>query len=138
MHAHLYTDNYPVISEHPHDVHLVLNDTKVLLRLNCRADVMGGEIRWERDEGVISEDTIIEQHGDLIMTNPKLEDAGFYRCIAINGSGYTYSSYAHVTFDGMALCVCVCVCCAHLYKNTSYDTSLYGIINNVRTCECTP
>ena len=71
---------------------------------------MGGEIRWERDEGVISEGTIIEQHGDLIMTNPKLEDSGFYRCIAINGSGYTHSSYAHVTFDGMALCVCACVC----------------------------
>jgi hypothetical protein len=96
----LIENYFPVITGHPQSVHLALDGTRTQLNLTCRADVMAGTIIWEKEDGAtLSRGSVVEQNGNLIITDPKLEDSGHYRCAAVNDSGYSYSSYAEVTLD---------------------------------------
>jgi len=89
----------PVITTHPMDTTVTLvNDTTSVL-LTCEAD--GATLyRWERQSGSISSDATGVNTNALIIINLTPEDAGRYRCVAINGSGSTESSYATLTVNG--------------------------------------
>ena len=64
---------------------------------------------WERQHGSIPPKATGVNTSNLTIINLQLKDAGYYRCVAVNGSGSTKSEYAKLTLVGMDVCICTYV-----------------------------
>ena len=70
--------------------------------LTCEADG-ASSYKWERQHGSIPSSAIGVNTSNLTIVNLQLKDAGYYRCVAINGSGSTESEYAKLTLTGIII-----------------------------------
>ena len=72
--------------------------------LTCEADG-ATSYYWERQGGIrsIPFGAIGVNTNTLTIINLQLEDAGNYRCVATNGSGSSFSTYATFTAKGKVL-----------------------------------
>ena len=89
----------PVITAHPMDTVIQLFTNFTNHTLTCEAD---GALsyRWERQNDVIPSDSTGVNTNTLALINLQPEDAGNYRCVAVNVRGTNKSSYATVTVSG--------------------------------------
>ena len=76
----------------------LVNDT-TSVSLTCEADG-ASSYRWERESGDLPTDSTGVHTNTLTLINLRPEDAGNYRCAAINGSGSSVSDYASVSING--------------------------------------
>ena len=67
---------------------------------------------WERQHDSIPSTAIGVNTSVLTLSNLQLKDAGYYRCVAVNGSGSTESKYAKLTLTGKHMNI--------LYNNNVY------------------
>ena len=93
------TGHLPVIAENPISTLIRLKDNFTTVPFTCEAD---GAISyyWEKQHGDIPLSAIGVNTSNLTLINLRLEDAGNYRCVGINGSGSTESEYATLTLKG--------------------------------------
>jgi len=66
----------------------------------CAADG-ASSYYWQRQHGSIPSSATGVNTSNLTIVNLQLKDAGYYRCVAINGSGNTESKYAKLTLTSM-------------------------------------
>ena len=88
----------PVIIKDPMNIKIDLANNYTNALLTCKADGASSYI-WERENGVIPSDSIGVKTNILNLVNLQPEDAGNYRCVAINGTGSIKSHYAMVTIS---------------------------------------
>ena len=90
----------PVITEHPVSIKTTLVNNYTDASLTCKADGASSYI-WEKQNDVIPPDSTGVKTNILNLVNLQPEDAGNYRCVAINGTGSSKSHFATVTVLGM-------------------------------------
>ena len=98
------TVNLPVIIKNPKNTLVNLNSDFTNVTFTCEADG-ASSYYWERQHGRIPSGATGVDTNNLIISNLQLKDAGYYRCIAVNGSGSTKSEYAKLTLAGMHVCI---------------------------------
>ena len=86
----------PVITNDPINVKVTLVNNYTNVSLTCKA-VGASSYIWERQNGVVPSDSTGVKTNILNLINLQPEDAGDYRCVAINGTGIVKSHYAVVT-----------------------------------------
>ena len=89
----------PVITEHPTNIKITLVNNYTNASLTCKADGASSYI-WEKQNDVVPSDSTGVENNILNLVNLQPQDAGNYRCVAINGSGSVKSHYAMVTVLG--------------------------------------
>ena len=89
----------PVITKDPINIKITLVNNYTNASLTCKADGASSYI-WEKQNGVIPSDSTGVKTNILNLVNLQPEDAGNYRCVAINGTGSVKSHYAMVTVLG--------------------------------------
>ena len=69
------------------------NSDTVRVSFTCEAE---GAMyyKWERRDGDISSNAIGANTTVLTLNNVQADDAGYYRCVASNASGSSFSQYA--------------------------------------------
>ena len=89
----------PLLTTHPVDNTILLLTNNFNYSLTCEAD---GAIsyNWERQSGSIPSSATGVNTNTLTIINLTPEDAGNYRCVAINASGSSESNYATLTVNG--------------------------------------
>ena len=78
-----------------------LTDNNVInVTLTCGAD---GALcyQWESKNGLIPSNSTAMNVSTLVLINVQPEDAGDYRCVAINENGHNLSNNVTVTINGM-------------------------------------
>ena len=90
--------------ENPIGTIIRLKDNFTTVSFTCQADG-ATSYYWERQHGSIPSSAIGVNTSNLTLINLRLEDAGNYRCIGINGSGSTESEYATLTLEGSYIIV---------------------------------
>jgi len=70
-----------------------------MVSLTCKA-VEAVSYIWERKIGRISLNAIGVNTSTLTFTNIQFQDAGYYRCKAINDAGEGYSTFAQINIAG--------------------------------------
>ena len=89
----------PVITKDPINTEIILVNNYTNASLACEAD--GASFyTWEKQSDVIPPDSTGVTTNILSLVNLQPEDAGNYRCVAINGTGSIKSHYAMVTVLG--------------------------------------
>ena len=91
--------NLPVINKNPTNTSLSLKNNFTSVSLACEADG-ASSYYWRRQLGSIPSSAIGVNTNSLTIANLLLKDAGYYQCIATNGSGSTESKYAKLTLTG--------------------------------------
>jgi len=86
--------------------------------LQCEANG-ATSYRWERQRGRIPSSAIGLNTNTLTFINPKPENAGNYRCVAINASGISYSKYAALTVNGKM----------HIINRNIFNTNCQQVVN---------
>ena len=76
----------------------LVNDT-TSVSLSCEADG-ASSYNWERQNHVIPSNSTGVNTNALTLINLQPEDAGNYRCVAINASGSSESDYANLIING--------------------------------------
>ena len=100
VHLIIYSvGNLPLITKDPIGKHIKLENNFTNVSLICEAD---GALfyYWQKQHGSIPSTAVGVNRNVLTLINLQLRDAGYYRCVAINGSGSTESKYAELTFTG--------------------------------------
>ena len=95
--------NLPVIINDPKSTSLNLKSNFTNVSFTCEADG-ASSYYWERQHGSIPPGASGVNTSNLTIVNLKLKDSGYYRCVAVNGSGSTKSQYAKLTLEGMHGC----------------------------------
>ena len=94
-------DTLPVIIQHPMDVTINLVNDSTNVSLTCEAN---GTLcyTWEKEDGAITSNSTAAgaNSTNLTLINIRPEDAGNYRCVAINTHGHNKSDNATVTING--------------------------------------
>ena len=90
----------PVITKAPTNVKVNLVNNYTNISLTCEADQASSYI-WERQNGDIPSDSTGVNSNTLNLINLQPEDAGDYRCVAINDHESSESDYATVTISSM-------------------------------------
>ena len=109
-------ESLPVITEKPISTLVRLKDNFTTALFTCEADG-ATSYYWERQHGSIPSSAIGVNTSNLTLINLRLEDAGNYRCVGINGSGSTGSEYATLTFEGMYTYLMLFKCSANGHIN---------------------
>ena len=89
----------PVITQDPINIKITLVNNYTNVSLTCKADGASTYI-WEKQNGVIPSDSTGVKTNILNLVNLQPQDAGNYRCVAINGTGSSKSHYATITVLG--------------------------------------
>ena len=76
-----------------------LNDNFTNVSLTCEA-VGASAYSWQRQHSTIPSNAIGINTSILTLINLRPEDAGNYRCVAVNNSGSTESDYATLRLRG--------------------------------------
>ena len=92
--------NIPVIIKNPISTPLSLTSNFTNVSLICEADG-ASSYYWQRQDGSIPASATGVNTSNLTIISLQLKDAGYYRCVATNGSGCTKSKYAKLTLTGM-------------------------------------
>jgi len=92
-------DPPPVITQHPMNVTVSLVNDSTNVSLNCEADGALCYI-WEREDGAQLSNSIGANNTNLTLIGVHPEDAGYYRCVAINDNGHNKSDDAIITING--------------------------------------
>ena len=92
--------NLPVIISNPKSTLVNLKSNFTNVSFTCEADG-ASSYYWEKQHGTIPPDATGVNTNNLSIVNLMLKDAGYYRCVAVNGSGSTESRYAKLTLIGM-------------------------------------
>ena len=111
---------------HPRNKTFAIKFEPRMVSLTCKA-VEAFSYIWERKIGRIPHNTAGVNTSTLTFTNIQFQDAGYYRCKAVNDAGESYSTFAQIKITGTVYflaivvfyfvyaCVCVCVCvCARV------------------------
>ena len=72
------------------------------LSLTCQANEATKDIRWTKDDGLVTARAIIYPTGNnstLVIENVLTSDSGKYSCIAVNKAG-SASSFVDITVTG--------------------------------------
>ena len=85
-----------VITKDPINVKINLINNYTNVSLTCKADGASSYI-WEKQNGVVPHDSTGVNTNTLNLINLQPEDAGNYRCVAINSYESSESDYATVT-----------------------------------------
>ena len=85
----------PVITQDPINIKITLVNNYTNVSLTCKADGASSYI-WEKQNGVIPSDSTGVKTNILNLVNLRPQDAGNYRCVAINDTGSIKSHYAMV------------------------------------------
>ena len=91
--------NLPVIITNPINTSLGLKSNFTNISLTCEAKG-ATSYYWERQHGSIPSSAIGVNTSVLTLSNLQLKDAGYYRCVTVNGGGSTKSKYAKLTLTG--------------------------------------
>ena len=89
----------PVITTHPMDMNMTLQDDPINVTLTCEAE-RADTYMWERQNGDIPSGASGVNTTMLTLINLQLMDAGNYRCVASNEGGNDTSNYATLTING--------------------------------------
>ena len=89
----------PVITKDPIDINITLVNNYTNVSLTCKANGASSYI-WEKHNSVIPSDSTGVKTNILNLVNLQPQDAGNYRCVAINGTGSSKSHYAMVAVLG--------------------------------------
>ena len=89
----------PVITKDPINIKITLVNNYTNASLTCNADGASSYI-WERQNDVIPSDSTGVKTNILKLVNLQPQDAGNYRCVAINVIESVKSHYAMVTVLG--------------------------------------
>ena len=82
----------PVITSNPVDV-MIKSNGNISVSFTCEAE--GATFyKWERRSGDISSDATGVNTTVLTINNIQPNDTGYYRCVASNASGSSFSKYA--------------------------------------------
>ena len=92
--------NLPVITKNPMNTSLSLKSNFTSVSLTCEAD-RASSYYWRRQDGSIPSSATGVNTNNLTIINLQLKDAGYYQCVATNGSGSTESEYAKLTLTGI-------------------------------------
>ena len=95
--------NLPVIISDPKSTLVYLKSNFTNVSFTCEADG-ASSYYWERQHGSIPPGASGVNTSNLTIINLKLKDSGYYRCVAVNGSGSFESQYAKLTLKGMHGC----------------------------------
>ena len=89
----------PMFIRHPTNeiIQLFVNITNHTLTCEANGALL---YKWERQNGVIPSDSTGVYSNNLTLINLKPEDTGYYRCVATNASGSSFSRYANLTITG--------------------------------------
>ena len=91
------------MTQHPLDIEIHLtNNNSTDISLTCKAN-RASSYYWERQNGIIPSDSIGVNTNTLKLINLQPEDAGKYRCVAVNTGGNDESKYAVITISGECL-----------------------------------
>ena len=82
----------PVITNNPVDV-MIKGNGSINISFTCGAEG-ATSYKWERQGGDISSDPTGVNTSVLTIYNIQPNDTGYYRCIASNASGSSFSKYA--------------------------------------------
>ena len=98
----------PVIVENPISTFVRLENNFTNVSFTCKAD---GAVfyKWQRQHGSIPSSATGVNTSNLTIIKLRLKDVGYYRCIAINGSGSTESEYAALTLKGIIGDTYICI-----------------------------
>ena len=96
-----------MISKSPMNTYIRLESNFTNVSLTCKSDG-ASSYYWQRQNVSIPSSAIGVNSSVLILIDLKLNDAGNYRCIAINDSGSTVSKYAALTLKGTHTCMIIC------------------------------
>ena len=89
----------PVITKDPINIKITLVNNYTNASLTCKADGALSYI-WEKQNDVIPSDSIGVETNILNLVNLQPQDAGNYRCVAINATGSSKSHYAMIAVLG--------------------------------------
>ena len=76
-----------------------MDSSNTNVSITCEADGASAYY-WQRQHGSIPSRAIGVNTSNLTIVNLQLEDAGYYRCVAINDIGSIESEYAKLTLTG--------------------------------------
>ena len=125
----------PVITKNPTNTSFTVNldNNSTNVSITCEA-AGASSYYWERQNGSIPSRAIGVNTSNLTIVNLQLEDAGYYRCVAINDIGSIESKYAELTLTGkakvdntLAISQSYCSCQITVTSNvaTTYEYSYY-------------
>ena len=92
MHTHS-VGNLPVIIANPVDKMIKSDSNTESVSFTCEAEGATA-YRWEKQDDDISSDATGVNTNVLTIHNLQPDNAGYYRCIASNASGSSFSEYA--------------------------------------------
>ena len=79
---------------------IILKNIFTNVLFTCEADG-ASSYYWKRQHASIPPGATGVNTSNLTIVNLEPKDAGYYQCIAVNGSGSTESEYAKLTLAGM-------------------------------------
>ena len=102
-----YVDILPTFFVHPTDKSITIKYKIIMISLTCEA-IEASSYIWEKQNGSISHSAHGVNNNTLRFTDLQYEDAGYYRCRAINNAGESFSKYASISITGKIFLYVVC------------------------------
>ena len=97
----IVTVNPPIVIKHPVSQTVPLRTNNYNMSLYCEARGHNLEYLWERQDGLIPNNTKGIDTSILNFTFLSPDNAGKYRCKVFNSSGFGYSHFAVLNIHGM-------------------------------------
>ena len=88
----------PLFTVHPQNYTISLTNSSTNYSMSCNA-IGALSYQWEKKNDNIPSNVIGRNTKTITFVNVKLDNAGFYRCVAKNDSGSSKSYYAELSID---------------------------------------
>jgi len=89
-----------VINKHPSNKEVTLTGISINISLTCEASENITSYSWKKQRSTLPMNTAGMNTSVLSLINVTIENSGYYRCVATNGSGNSYSNFAHLYVYG--------------------------------------